>query len=111
MPAKDLLRLDPSAKETLQSLQFPGEPDIYRHLVEVFLKTSDEFLISLHAADAETAQRIAHSWRSSSSGIGAQVLADLCSQIEATSDSNQHRALLPLLEKEYAAVKVELSQN
>ncbi len=111
MPAKSLLRLDPAAKEAIKALQSPGQSDIYQHLVEIYIKTSEELLTSLKTADIHFAKHTAHSWRSSSASVGAQILSDICSQIEVTKDPEQLKSLIQLAEKEYAAVKNELTQK
>ncbi|MEK6773542.1 MAG: Hpt domain-containing protein [Bdellovibrionota bacterium] len=111
MSTKDLLRLDPLAKTNLKSLQIEDEVDIYQQFVEIFLKTSDEFLGSLKTANISIAQRVSHSWRSSSSVIGAQILANLCLQIETCSDSKKYKELIVLVESEYKEVRAQLIQS
>ncbi|WP_437884319.1 Hpt domain-containing protein [Pseudomonas sp. LRF_L74] len=60
--------------------------DEYPTLIETFLADSEERMVSLHKAveraDAQLLQLAAHSFKGSSSNMGAPLLASLCRQLE-----------------------------
>lgn len=108
------LRLDPAAKEALQALQTPGEMDVYLHLLDIFVTTSDKFLSVLqsgHHPSLPQLREMGHSWRNNAMAIGAQILGDLCADLEAAVKANDTKkvdSLIKQIEEEYLAVKAEL---
>ena len=85
-------------------------------LVELFVAQSTKELHRLRAAvaaiDASAVRAVAHSLKGSSGNLGAQVMADLCCQVEeAGLDPNMAGAaeLVALLEAEFARLRTTLS--
>jgi histidine phosphotransfer protein HptB len=72
-------------REILTTLKDVMEGD-FMLLVETFINDSSERIRNLHQlvpeGDPETVRRAAHSFKGSSSNIGASRLAELCSQLE-----------------------------
>ena len=72
-------------REILMTLKDVMEGD-FMLLVETFINDSRDRIRTLHElipqGDAETIRRAAHSFKGSSSNIGASRLAELCSQME-----------------------------
>ncbi|MGB3610096.1 MAG: Hpt domain-containing protein [Cellvibrio sp.] len=72
-------------REILTTLKDVMESD-FMLLIETFVTDSRERIRNLHElvpqGDAEVIRRAAHSFKGSSSNIGASRLAELCSQIE-----------------------------
>ena len=111
---KTSARIDPAAWEALRELQTPGEPDIIATFLKIYFESSEVLLKDLQQAMAEKNSKalvhISHSWKSSSYGIGAKTLGDLCSQLEKTaltSESGQS-LLVAAMEREYLELKAEL---
>lgn len=73
-------------REILATLQDVMEDD-FALLVDTFISDSGERIRSLHssipAKDADVIRRTAHSFKGSSSNIGAAYLAELCGLMEA----------------------------
>lgn len=116
MPAK--LRLNPQAKLAMAELQEPGQPDLFKHLVNVFVETSDEYIKSLlgFAKNRQilAMKDVAHSWKSSCAAIGAEILTDLCLQVETLGfpfNEREFGLLIGKLELEYKTTRVELLKS
>jgi CheY-like chemotaxis protein len=62
-----------------------GQPDLYRRVLEIFLRTDDlaPLQTALAAGDAATARRAAHSLKGSAAMIGATALRDAAGALEA----------------------------
>jgi len=112
MPA-NLLRLHPDAKEALRSLQAPGDPDLYQELIALFIATSNDFLSSLNSSltNPKQLKDTAHSWKSSAAAVGAQILSDLCAQLEKNPNPPNASVLLQKIAEEYRAVQAELNKE
>jgi len=117
MPAK---RLNTEVRETLSQLQMPGQPDIYLELVQVFIETSNEFVVKLKkaltTANAKGASDIGHSWKSSAAAVGAEILSELCKEMEEMAKFPQEdpTALDQLGEKiadEYTQLKAAFAES
>lgn len=81
-------------------------------LIDTFVKDSDQRIEvlgrAIALADAEDLRSIAHSFKGSSSNVGAPFLAELCFQLETMgreNDLDQSMDVYTLLKQEYAAVK------
>ncbi|WP_462379117.1 Hpt domain-containing protein [Pseudomonas sp. Marseille-QA0892] len=103
----DLPHLDDDVMATLADVM----EDEYPVLLETFLTDSEERIRMLldAAGDLEALRRAAHSFKGSSSNMGAALLADLCRQLETASRQGDADATAPLIEqiqREYAVVKI-----
>ncbi len=110
----DELQLDP---ETLQMLRDVMEADFPR-LIETFIRDSAAHLQDIAGAlaqgDSDGARRAAHSFKGSSSNIGAQRLSALCRDIERSAREGRLDALHELLtqvEQEFSSVSSQLQSH
>ncbi|MCY1414833.1 phosphotransfer intermediate protein in two-component regulatory system with RcsBC [compost metagenome] len=94
--------------DVLNGLQYIME-DQYPLLLDTFLDDSQKLLNQLHAAqDSKALGEAAHTLKGSSSNMGAQVLAELCRQLEVRA---QHGRLLGVedliesIEQEFITVR------
>lgn len=101
--------------QALERLKEWGGDKLAAQMVRLFLKNSgmrmDQIRTGLEQEDADEAERGAHSLKSSAANIGAEALRILATRVETASlDQNMEamRALLPDLERAYAAVMSEL---
>jgi HPt (histidine-containing phosphotransfer) domain-containing protein len=94
--------------EVLSSLQEVMEDD-YLTLLDTFLKDSDIRISQLHKATSPQALGYAaHSFKGSSSNMGAKALADLCRQLEERVKQpplNDIENLINQIDREYEAVR------
>lgn len=101
----------------LADLQEPGEPDLLRELLVLFLRDTPERLDALRRAlacdDFETAARAAHSLKGSAANLGAGALQALAASAE-TSARQRDRAtvasVLTALDAEFAQVRAQLEE-
>ena len=84
-------------------------------LVETFIKDSERHLEKLHVAIADnncdSLRAHAHSFKGSSSSLGASRCAELCRQLETMARNNQAddaRQVLEELQSAYCAARAEL---
>ena len=105
-----VIHLDDSVLSTLRDVM----EDEYPTLLEVFLKDSDERILALHqwvgphadppssgqsdSLDLKALGMTAHSFKGSSSNMGAVQLADLCRQLEELARSGEPVRPLSLLQ-------------
>jgi histidine phosphotransfer protein HptB len=102
--------------ETLHTLKQVMEDD-FSLLIDTFIQDSAERIASLHSliqgSDIDLIRRAAHSFKGSSSNIGAQYLSALCSAVEKKALANRFDGLaddLAGIEQEFAKVKVSLRE-
>ncbi|USW94764.1 Hpt domain-containing protein [Pseudomonas proteolytica] len=98
--------MDPEVLVNLQEVMEDGYP----HLLDTFLDDSQQRVDDLRNArdDAQALGRIAHSFKGSSSNLGAVRLARLCQRLEAESAKAQVSDLGKLVDQidhEFALVK------
>ncbi|HEY6223744.1 MAG TPA: EAL domain-containing protein, partial [Gemmatimonadales bacterium] len=106
-------RLNERALSGIRS--FPGGERILESAVQAYLRESTEGLRTLRSAcvagDRDTAQRIAHTLRSSSAMLGAARLSSLYQEMEqeaASASAAQLTRRLEAIQKEYVEVEREL---
>lgn len=108
------LRMNMQVIERIRALVSDGE-GLVGKLVRVYLGDAPARLQSLREAvlrgDTVATRSIAHAFKSASSNLGAEALADLCRQMEGLSDADSARArpLLVEVEAEFLAVATALS--
>lgn len=110
MSARDVL--DPGVVERLRQLTPPGEPDVLREVLNLFLDEVPKKLGALRSAvasgDAAAVRRTAHSLKGSSGNIGARAMYDVCRQLDDRAGSEEPARLQPLvdaLDAEYGEVE------
>lgn len=103
--------LDPDVIENLRQLTPPGEPDVLKELLTLFLEDVPARIEKLRAAwqagDAVAVQRAAHSIKGSAGNIGATELYGVCSRLDTQGRSGDLAPLPPMvasLDAEFARV-------
>ncbi|MDD1013164.1 Hpt domain-containing protein [Pseudomonas rubra] len=95
-------------REVLSDLQEVME-DGYLQLLETFLEDSEKRLSQLHEAkSADELAHAAHSFKGSSSNMGAVALAELCRQLEDRVNQGPLQGIEDLInqiDREYSAVR------
>jgi CheY-like chemotaxis protein/HPt (histidine-containing phosphotransfer) domain-containing protein len=93
--------IDRAQLESLRDLQDPGDPDVIRELIEMFLGDAQRSLDAIRAAsaseDSATLTRAAHTLKGSSANMGAQQLSTLSRRIEERARSHSLAGLEGLL--------------
>ena len=107
--------VDPEVLQMLADLQEPGEPDLLRELITLFLRDTPERLDALRRAlardDLETTGRAAHSLKGSAANLGAAGLQSLAASAETAARDRAQPGLvtlLALLDAEFAQVRRQL---
>ena len=109
--------IDHTVLNNIRKLQRPDRPDIFVHLIGVFLDSSDNLIANIreavHAGDPEALWQSSHSMKSSSGQIGVVRLAEICLKMEKIGRKNNMEnagKFLKELEDEYFLVEKELRQ-
>ena len=109
--------VDPEILQMLADLQEPGEPDLLRELITLFLRDTperlDTALRALAASDFDTAGRAAHSVKGSAANLGAHALQAHAGTAEAAARRQDASALttaLVALDEEFALVRAQLER-
>ena len=101
----DDTHVDRDVLSALQEVMEEGYPD----LLDIFLADSEERLKVLRAADsAALVVETAHSFKGSSSNMGALKLTELCHQLEQQAASLPCAAVLELvgkIDREFAGIR------
>ena len=107
--------LDPSVIESLRELTPPGEPDVLKEVLQLFLDDVPARISRLRSAweagNLVEVQRTAHSLKGSSGNIGATQLFEVCRLLDEqgkAGDPSQIPALVASLDVEYARVAAEI---
>ena len=107
--------LDPAVIDSLRQLTPPGEPDVLKEVLQLFLEDVPARMTRLREAwqsgDAVGVQRAAHSLKGSAGNIGATQLLAVCSRLDEQGRSGDLTNLPPLvasLDIEYARVEAEI---
>ena len=108
--------LDPAVVERLRQLTPPGEPDVLREILTVFLAEVPRRIDALKTAwrqgGAADVQRLAHSLKGSTGNIGADAMFDVCRRIDARAKAGELQIadLVEALDREYARVELAIRQ-
>jgi len=93
-------------------LRVPGQPDPVAEIIDLFLQQTPDLLQSLKEAfgekDLESVGTTAHMLKGSCANLGAEQLAEWCSELEAMASQGTlpSAGKLPVqLEHEFAAVR------
>ena len=85
--------LDPVVVASLRRLTLPGEPDVLKEVLELFLADVplriDRLRVAGTAGDAAGLQRLAHSLKSSAGNIGAHGLMAVCRRLDDLGRSEE----------------------
>jgi HPt (histidine-containing phosphotransfer) domain-containing protein len=103
--------LDPAVLESLRQLTSPGEPDVLKEVLELFLedvpRRIERIRSSWQTGNAAELHRAAHSLKGSAGNIGAHELLDVCRQLDdlgRAGDVTGARPLIEALDAAYARV-------
>ncbi len=117
-PPRAAAMLDKEPLNELRKLGAEVETDLVSELVDLYLKDAPARLAALKEAliggDAKTAEREAHTLKSSSAALGAQTMAAMCKEAEQlahVSDLTAVRNALPNLESTLKALAPLLEQE
>ena len=110
------LVLDLSVLEDLRDLD-DGEGEILRETIDVFLDTTPErldgLLQALQAGDAETAERLAHTLKSSSGIVGGRRMMAICAELENAFRNDvpvDAAALVQRISEQFSDLRAELDE-
>ena len=101
--------------ETIRKVDTNGGSDFLHYIISLYLDNAKTLIadleLALSAGKLDTIHSLAYSLKSSSSQIGADVLADLCFTVE--NDAQYHRydatgAMLARLKQEFANARAAL---
>ncbi|WP_292915435.1 Hpt domain-containing protein [Nitrosomonas sp.] len=74
-----------------------------KKLISIYLSSAPTFQTqienAIQAEDSDALVKAAHTFKSSATNIGAELLADICQQLEECGDKNQLSRTAELLEK------------
>ena len=108
--------LDPAVLESLRELTPPGEPDVLKEVLQLFLDDVPARVERLRSAwqsgDAVAVQRAAHSLKGSAGNIGATDLLGVCRQLDElgrAGDLSNAAPLVTALDAEFARVQSEIT--
>jgi HPt (histidine-containing phosphotransfer) domain-containing protein len=101
--------------EELRALERGGAPGLVQELIKLFLKEAESQFIQLKEAqtrrDSCLLERSAHTLKGSSGNLGALTMSRICAELQTVAekgDWSQAAVLLPELEAEFRAVRLEL---
>ena len=107
--------LDPAVIDTLRQLTPPGEPDVLKEVLQLFLGDVPSRINRLRAActsgDPTEVQRAAHSLKGSAGNIGAKDMLAICRQLDDRGKAGELSGAGPLLDSldhEFARVTAEI---
>jgi len=110
--------LDPKVLTSLRALRRPGRPDVVEKILNAFLSSSAELVVTLRdavsRADATAVRRAAHNLKSSSANVGALKLSAYCRDLEGLGRAEtlaKTPEVLAELEAEYARVEAAVNQE
>ncbi|MEO5968551.1 MAG: response regulator [Bdellovibrionia bacterium] len=111
----EISRIDATALAKLQMLQIPGENDVLSELVEIFVKTTPQYLAGMKNAldhqDLSLLSQGAHAVKSSSGSLGANWVREIALRLEMIGGSDsieEATRLMERLEIEFEYAKIEL---
>jgi two-component system, sensor histidine kinase and response regulator len=110
--------LDGATLDALRALPRSGPKDMLTHIGELYLLDSRRLVAtieqSLDCANGPELARAAHAWRSYNGNVGANVLAQLCRELEEAGRSANFaaaRATYTQIQTLHALVREELQQE
>ncbi|MBL8499178.1 MAG: Hpt domain-containing protein [Nitrosomonas sp.] len=86
---------------TWRQMDPEGGTGFIKKLITIYLSSAPAFQIriedAIQAADSDALVKAAHTFKSSASNVGAELLADICRQLEGYGDKNQPSRAVELL--------------
>lgn len=108
--------LDPAVIASLRELTPPGEPDVLKEVLQLFLEDVPGRISRLRqawqAGNAVDLQRAAHSLKGSAGNIGATDMLAVCRKLDErgkSGDLTDMDGLMASLDAEYARVEAEIA--
>lgn len=78
---------------TWRQMDPEGGTGFIKKLITIYLSSAPEFQMriehAIQTADSDALVKAAHTFKSSASNVGAELLADICRQLEEYGDKNQ----------------------
>lgn len=113
------LELERAPLEAIKELRRPGAPDILAKVISVYETDSPNLIIAMRECleqnDVEGVIRAAHSLKTSSAMLGAQLLSDKCHSIEKTlrecGELQDIKAAIDVVEVMYQSVTILLQSE
>jgi two-component system, sensor histidine kinase and response regulator len=109
--------LDPAVLEGLRQLNQPGQPDLVREVLAVFLSDApgrlDAIDNAIRASDPQAIQRAAHALKGAAASIGAMPLQARCRELEELGKSARLDSTAELggaIRDEWARVRAEIAE-
>jgi HPt (histidine-containing phosphotransfer) domain-containing protein len=109
--------LDAAVLESLRQLNQPGQPDIVREVLTVFLADAPGRVAAIEqairASDAPAIQRAAHALKGASGSIGAMTLQAHCRELEDSAKAARLERTPELgrgIHEEWARVRAEIAE-
>ena len=94
-----------SAWKKIEEMNMEGEPDLLLELIDVYLtelpRRLNQMKIALIEKNSKNFSREAHTLKSASALLGAEVVSKLCGHLEVLGNSSAFEQALPLLESLY----------
>jgi len=107
--------LDPAIIDTLRQLTVPGEPDVLKEVLKLFLDETPSRIAKLRNAwatrDIQGVQRVAHSLKGSAGNIGAHALYEICKKLDGGGQAGvmvDTAGLIDALTSEFSKVEEEI---
>ncbi len=111
-PVLDLLVI-----ESLRQLTPPGEPDVLKEVLQLFLEDVpgriERLRTACDAGNAAELHRVAHSLKGSAGNIGANDMLAVCRRLDElgkSGDVSSGQGLVESLDAEFARVKAEIDR-
>ena len=108
-------RLDKSFLEDLRMLESNPPDGIVDEILNIFFEIAPKMVAELKTAldhsNLIEINRKAHSLKSSAGNLGATRMAEVCLQLERSTDLEQMRALVSVLTEECSALMIELKNE
>ena len=109
--------LNMKAIDTIRGLQRPGKPDLLGKVVGVYFDKTPEVISSMREglanADYDLISASAHSLKSSSAYLGADVLSRTCREVESAIAEKRHdelESMVSAIESDYVLVATALAE-
>jgi len=109
--------LDPAVIDSLRQLTPPGQPDVLKEVLQLFLEDVPGRIERLRSAwqagNAVEVERSAHSLKGSAGNIGASDLLAVCRLLDdhgKSGDLSHLPGLVASLDAEYARVEAEIQR-